>query len=89
MVQNLNNLINLSDRLPSIPKDCKAGYFKVGVTPVLAALDDEDMPVSVYRFDSKTSTFVADLSMADDILFSSETTRIDFAQFNDAVQKLS
>ncbi|MEO0392200.1 MAG: hypothetical protein AAF213_03010 [Pseudomonadota bacterium] len=89
MTLTIAQLSAVHDKLPTLPKGERPGYFIIGITPVLASLDDEDLPNTVYRFDSKQGVFVSDLSMSMDIMFSHDTRRVSVEEFTKAVHDLS
>lgn len=83
------DLIKLSSSLPKLPEGTTPGYYLVGETPVLAIMDEDDLPSGAYRYDATSRTFIADAGIAGDILTAGDCRQLSLSQFIEAVASLT
>jgi hypothetical protein len=83
------DLMKLTASLPKLPEGSMPGYYLVGATPVLAIMDEDELPSGAYRYDATSRSFIADAGIAGDILTSGDCRELSLSQFIEAVAALT
>ena len=88
MAEPTDQKFSIDAILPTLSADLSPGYFIFGTTPVLAGMDEYDLPASAYRLDYSTISFVSDLSVAGELITSDAAERVSFERFAEQVRAL-